>query len=117
MIRTLLKSKLHRVRVTGSSVHYVGSIGIDENLMKAADIQPYEKVMVADIDNGARLETYAVTEPPGSGKITLLGAAARLIHTNDLVIIFSFGGYTPEEVENHKAKVIFVDEDNQPVTP
>ena len=114
MIVELLKSKIHRVRVTGSTVEYVGSIGIDEDLMDAADIRPYEKVLVADIDNGARLETYAVAEPRGSGKITLLGAAARLIYEGDLVIIFSFGAYTPEEASEHTPKVVFVDEDNHP---
>ncbi len=113
MNRILLKSKLHRVRVTDTSVDYVGSIGIDEELMQAADIVPYEKVLIADIDNGNRLETYAIPEARGSGRITILGAAGRLVYKDDVIIVFAFGQYTPEEVAAHKPKIVFVDEHNR----
>ena len=115
MKRTLLKSKLHRVRITDCSISYIGSIGIDEELMEAADIIPYEKVLVADINNGNRLETYAIPTPRGSGKITILGAAGRLVEEDDMVIIMSFASYSADEVLNHKPKVIFVDNENRQV--
>ena len=113
MLRTLLKSKLHRVHTTERSVQYVGSIGIDENLMKAADIQPYEKVLVADVNNGSRFETYAIPAPAGSGTISILGAAAHLVDDEDELSIFTFCQYTPEEAAQHKPIVIFVDEQNR----
>ncbi|MCX7846663.1 MAG: aspartate 1-decarboxylase [bacterium] len=111
----LLKSKLHRVRVTECAIHYVGSIGIDEELMEAARIVPYERVLVADIDNSERFETYVVPEERGSGKIRVLGAAARLVHKGDLLIVFSFGLYSEEERREHKPVVVFVDERNRVV--
>ena len=113
MKRTLLKSKLHCVRVTDANVKYVGSIGIDEDLMKAGNIKPYEKVLVADVNNGSRLETYVIPEPAGSGKITLLGAAARLIKKDDIVIIMAFASFEEDEVDNFKPSVVFVDENNK----
>ncbi len=113
MKRTLLKSKLHRARITDCSINYIGSIGIDEALMEAADIIPYEKVLIADINNGNRLETYAIPTPRGSGKITILGAAGRLVEEDDLVIIMSFSSYSPEEASNHTPKVIYVDNENR----
>lgn len=109
----LLKSKLHRVRVTDCAIHYVGSIGIDEALMEAARLVPYEKVLVADIDNSERFETYVVPEERGSGKICVLGAAARLVHKGDLLIIFSFGLYSEEELTRHRPVIVFVDEQNR----
>lgn len=112
MMYQLLKSKLHRVRVTDCSIHYIGSIGIDEELMEAAKIVPYEKVLVADIDNSERFETYVVPEARGSGKISVLGAAARLVHKGDLLIILGFGMYTEEERKTHKPAIVFVDEHN-----
>ncbi len=112
----LLKSKLHRVRVTDCSIHYIGSIGIDEDLMDAAGIVAYEKVLVADIDNSERFETYVVPEPRGSGRISVLGAAARLVHKGDLVIILAFGSYAPEEVAGHTPALVFVDEHNHVTT-
>ncbi len=114
MKRTLLKSKLHRVRITDCSINYIGSIGIDEELMEAADIMPYEKVLVADINNGNRLETYVIPTPRGSGKIEILGAAGRLVEADDKVIILSFAQFTSEEAAGHKPKVVFVDENNHP---
>jgi len=115
MKRTLLKSKLHRVRITDCSISYIGSIGIDEELMEAADIIPYEKVLVADINNGNRLETYAIPTPRGSGKITILGAAGRLVEEDDMVIVMSFASYSSDEAADHKPKVIFVDDENHQI--
>lgn len=112
MQRILLKSKIHRVRTTGSALNYVGSIGIDENLLDAADILHYEKVLVVNVDNGERFETYAVPEPRGSGKVTVLGAAARLVHQGDILIIMSFGQFGAEELASHKPAIVFVDEQN-----
>ena len=113
MKRILLKSKLHCVRVTDANVEYVGSIGIDEDLMKAGNLVPYEKVLVADVNNGARLETYVIPKPAGSGEISLLGAAARLIKKDDVVIIMAFASYNEEEIKEHKPSVIFVDKNNK----
>jgi len=115
MKRTLLKSKLHRARITDCSISYIGSIGIDEELMEAADIIPYEKVLVADINNGNRLETYAIPTPRGSGKIKILGAAGRLVEEDDMVIIMSFASYSSDEAADHKPKVIFVDDENRQI--
>ena len=115
MKRILLKSKLHRVRITDCSINYVGSIGIDEALMEAADIKAYEKVLIADITNGNRFETYAIPAERGSGKITILGAAGRLVEVDDLIIVMAFASYSPEESSAHKPKVVFVDENNHQV--
>ncbi len=113
MKRILLKSKLHCVHVTDANVEYVGSIGIDEDLMKAGNFVPYEKVLVADVNNGSRLETYVIPAPAGSGEISILGAAARLIKKDDIVIIMAFASYSEEEVENHKPSIVFVDNNNK----
>jgi len=113
MQRTLLKSKIHRGRVTGAALNYVGSIGIDQALMDAADIAHYEKVLVVNVDNGERFETYVVPEERGSGKITVLGAAARLVHQGDLVIIMAFGLFSQDEVAAHKPAMVFVDGQNR----
>jgi len=117
MQRSLLKSKLHRVRVTRTAVDYVGSIGIDLDLMKAANLLPYEKVVVADINNGARFETYVVSEAAGSGAISVLGAAARLVQPGDLVIILAFGLYDDSELAAHQPTIVFVDDKNRMVPP
>lgn len=113
MLIKLLKSKLHRATVTETKLHYAGSIAIDSKLMEAADILPYENVMIADLNNGNRLETYAVPAKAGSGRIAVLGAAAHLIKPKDLIIIFSFGYYFPEEIKKHKPKIIVLDEKNR----
>ncbi len=113
MKRNLLKSKLHCVHVTEANVEYVGSIGIDEDLMKAGNIAPYEKVLVADVNNGRRLETYVIPAPAGNGEISILGAAARLIKKDDIVIIMAFASYDEEEVAGHKPSIVFVDENNR----
>ncbi|NLF39246.1 aspartate 1-decarboxylase [bacterium] len=114
MNRTLLKSKLHRVRVTACSVDYVGSIGIDENLMDAAGIVTYEKVLVANIANGERFETYVVPEPRGSGNVNILGAAAHLAEVGDMVIIIAFASLAEHEIATHTPRIVFVDDRNQP---
>lgn len=113
MFVRILKSKLHRATVTETKLHYPGSIAIDSALMEAADILPYESVLVADLDNGSRLETYAVPAEANSGQVVILGAAARLVKPKDIIIIFSFGFYTPEEAGKVKPKVILLDEDNK----
>ncbi|MHC4123055.1 MAG: aspartate 1-decarboxylase [Planctomycetota bacterium] len=114
MFVKLLKSKLHRARVTKAELHYPGSIGIDPELMEAVGLLPYESVLIADIDNGNRLETYVVpAEKRGSGDIIVLGAAANLIKEKDIVIIFSFGFFTPQEVKEFKPSVVALDENNK----
>ena len=113
MFRTLVKSKIHRATVTQADLHYVGSITIDQELLEAADLLPGELVHVLDVTNGARLETYVIEGPRGSGIIGINGAAARLVHTGDLVIIIAYGSVTDEEARSLKPRVIFVDETNQ----
>jgi aspartate 1-decarboxylase len=113
MFIKILKSKLHRATITETKLHYPGSIAIDSVLMEAADILPYESVLVADLDNGSRLETYAVPAEADSGQVVILGAAARLVKPKDIIIIFSFGFYTPEEARKVKPKVIVLDENNR----
>lgn len=109
---TVLKGKIHRATVTEADLHYVGSITIDQDLMDAAGLLAYEKVLVADIDNGNRLETYIIAGPRGSGIICLNGASARLVSVGDRVIIMAFCQVTPEEAANHRPTVVFVDDDN-----
>ena len=111
-MRTMLKGKIHRARVTDSNLDYEGSITIDELLMEAADILPYEKVQVLDIDNGARFETYAIEGEPGSGEVCINGAAARLVSVGDKVIILSYRVVTDEEARTTKPKLVYVDERN-----
>lgn len=113
MLIKVLKSKLHRGRVTSAKLHYPGSVGIDPVLLDAAGIAPYECVLIADLDNGHRLETYAVPMERGSGRIDILGAAAQLIKEGDRVIILAFGQCTPEEAQKIKPKVVVLDENNQ----
>jgi aspartate 1-decarboxylase len=112
MFVKILKSKLHRARVTETKLHYPGSIAIDSELMEAAGILPYESVLIADLNNGNRLETYAVPAQAGSRQIVILGAAARLIKPKDIVIILSFGFFTPEEAKEFKPKTVVLDENN-----
>ena len=109
---TVLKGKIHRATVTEADLHYVGSITIDQDLMDAAGLLTYEKVLVADIDNGNRLETYIIAGPRGSGIICLNGASARLVNVGDRVIIMAFCRLTPEEAASHRPTVVFVDDDN-----
>ena len=112
MLLKLMKSKLHRARVTETKLHYPGSIAIDLALMEAAGILPYESVLIADLNNGNRLETYVVPAEAGSRQISVLGAAAQLIQPKDIVIIIGFGCFTPEEAKEFKPKVAVLDENN-----
>jgi len=112
MFVKVLKSKLHRARVTETMLHYPGSIAIDSELMEAAGILPYESVLIADLNNGNRLETYVVPAEAGSRKIVVLGAAAQLIKPKDIVIILSFALLTPDEAKEFKPKVAVLDENN-----
>lgn len=116
MFRTMMKSKIHRATVTEANLNYVGSITIDEDLMEAADLLENEKVQVVDNNNGARLETYVIPGPRGSGVICLNGAAARLVQPGDTVIIISYAMMSKEEIQSHKPTVVFVNESNQPMT-
>ncbi len=113
MLGTYLKSKIHRAVVTQAALDYVGSITVDEALMEACDLLEYEKVQVADVDNGNRLETYVIAGERGSGIICLNGAAARLVSEGDKVIIMSYAQMTPEELAENPPKVVFVDEENR----
>lgn len=113
MILEMLKSKIHRATVTQAELNYVGSITIDERLMEAAGIYEYEKVQIADVDNGARFETYVIAGQAGSGTICLNGAAARMVSTGDKVIIMCYAQMTPEEIADHPPKVVFVDGGNK----
>jgi len=108
----LLKSKIHRATVTQADLNYVGSITIDSDLLRESGIQEYEKVEIADITNGNRLETYAIAGEAGSGIICLNGAAAKLVNPGDKIIIMAYANMTPEEAKEHKPTVIFVDEKN-----
>jgi aspartate 1-decarboxylase len=112
----MLKSKIHRATVTGSDLHYVGSITVDADLLEAADILDHELVHVLDIDNGARFETYTIAGARGSGDITINGAAARLVHTGDRVIVVSYAEYDEAELEAYEPKVVHVSDENRIVT-
>jgi aspartate 1-decarboxylase len=109
----MLRCKIHRATVTEANVDYEGSITIDRDLMDTAGIAAFEQVHVLDIDNGARLTTYAIEGPRGSGVICLNGAAARLIHSGDLVIILAYDQVPESEVRDHKPKLVYVDADNR----
>ena len=115
MYRTMMKSKIHRATVTEANLNYVGSITIDEALMESADLLENEKVQIVNNNNGARLETYVITGPRGSGVICLNGAAARLVQPGDNVIIISYAQLSNEELKSHKPTVVFVDENNRAV--
>ena len=116
MRRTMLKSKIHRATVTGSDLHYVGSITVDADLLDAADVLEHEMVHVLDIDNGARFETYTIAGERGSGEVTINGAAARLVHTGDRVIVVSYAQYDEAELASYEPKVVHVNDDNGIVT-
>ena len=113
MVLNMLKGKIHRATVTQAEVDYIGSITIDQDLMDAAGILEYEKVQVADVERGTRLETYVISGEPGSGEICLNGAAAHLVTPGDKVIIMCYAQMTPEEARESKPRVVFVDEDNK----
>lgn len=115
MFRTMMKSKLHKATVTEANLHYVGSVTIDEDLMDLVDILPNEKVQIVNNNNGARLETYVIPGPRGSGVICLNGAAARLVQPGDTVIIISYAMMTEEEARKHRPKVAIMGPGNKPV--
>jgi aspartate 1-decarboxylase len=108
MQRTMLKSKIHRATVTGCDLHYVGSITIDRDLLEAADILEHEQVHVVDVDNGARFETYTIAGERGSGAIQVNGAAARLVHAGDTIIVISYAQYDAAEIERYAPRVVHV---------
>lgn len=112
MIINMLKSKIHRAVVTQANIHYVGSITIDAQLMEAAGLLEYELVHVVDIDNGNRLETYIIAGPRGKGDICLNGAAARLVHVGDNVIIMAYCLIDQASMKEYKPKIVFVDNKN-----
>ena len=116
MFRTMLKSKIHRATVTEADLHYVGSVAIDRDLMDAADLLEGEKVAIADITNGARLETYVIRAPRGSGTITINGAAAHLVRAGDLVIIMNYAAMDDAEAKRWKPIVVHVDEKNRVIS-
>jgi aspartate 1-decarboxylase len=113
MNRQMLKSKIHRARVTGSDLHYVGSITIDADLLDAADILEHELVHVLDVDNGARFETYTIAGERGSREVKVNGAAARLVHTGDTVIVVSYASYDERELESYEPTVVHVNSRNE----
>lgn len=112
MLRTMMKSKIHRATVTQADLHYVGSVTIDEDLLDAADLLAGELVHIVDITNGARLETYTIAGERGSGVIGINGAAAHLVHPGDLVILIAYGQMSTEEARDYQPSVVFVDADN-----
>ncbi len=112
MLLTLCKSKLHRATVTRADLHYVGSITIDRALMDAAGILPFERVQVVDVANGERFETYAIAGAAASGTICVNGAAARLVHVGDPIIIIAYAQFTPEEARRHQPSIVLLAPDN-----
>lgn len=112
MRRTMLKSKIHRATITGSDLNYVGSITIDPDLLEAADILEHEQVHVVDVDNGSRFETYTIAGVRGSGVIQVNGAAARLVHSGDTIIVISYAEYSAEDLQTYEPRVVHVDRSN-----
>jgi aspartate 1-decarboxylase len=108
MQRVMLKSKIHRATVTDCDLHYVGSITIDPDLLEAADMLSYEQVHVVDVDNGARFETYTIPGERGSGEMKINGAAARLVHRGDTIIVISYGQYDEAELAEYSPRVVHV---------
>lgn len=113
MLRTILKSKIHRATVTEANIEYMGSITIDANLMEAANILNHEKVQVVDVTNGIRLETYAIAGKRGTGIVCLNGAAAHLIHKGDIIIVLSYAMVNEEEAKKFVSKIVHVDKENK----
>jgi aspartate 1-decarboxylase len=109
MQRVMLKSKIHRATITGCDLHYVGSITIDPDLLEGADILEHEQVHVLDIDNGARFETYTIAGERGSGTMQINGAAARLVHQGDTIIVVSYANYEQAELEHYEPRVVHVE--------
>jgi aspartate 1-decarboxylase len=108
----MLKSKIHRATVTDCDLHYVGSITIDPDLLEASDILEHEQVHVVDVDNGARFETYTIAGERGSGEIKVNGAAARLVHRGDTIIVISYASFEAAEMASYEPRVVHVDRSN-----
>lgn len=115
MLRTLLRSKIHRATVTEANLHYDGSISIDSELLEAAGITVHEQVEIYNVTSGTRLSTYAIEAERGSRRICINGAAAHLVNPGDLVIIACYGQFTPDEIQHHTPVVVRVDADNNPI--
>ena len=115
MRRTMLKSKIHRATLTGSDLNYVGSITVDADLLDAADIREHEQVHVVDVDNGARFETYTIAGERGSGEIKVNGAAARLVHRGDTVIVISYAQYDEADLDRYEPRVVHVAQDTNTI--
>ena len=113
MLRTMMKSKIHRATVTQADLHYVGSVTVDEDLLEAADLLPGELVQIVDVTNGARIETYTIAGQRGSGVLGINGAAARLVHPGDVVILIAYGQMDTDEAKEFAPSVVFVDADNR----
>ncbi len=109
----MMKSKIHRATVTQADLHYVGSVTLDVELMDAADILPNEKIAIVDITSGARLETYAIPGPRGSGIVGINGGAARLVHVGDLTIVITFATLSDADARVHQPRIVHVDGDNR----
>jgi aspartate 1-decarboxylase len=109
MQRTMMKSKIHRATVTASDLHYVGSITIDPELLEAADILEFEQVAIVDVDNGARFETYTIAGERGSGEMKVNGAAARLVHNGDTIIVISYAQYDVAALSEYRPRVVHVE--------
>jgi aspartate 1-decarboxylase len=109
----MLKSKIHRATVTECDLHYAGSITIDPDLLDAGDIMEFEQVAVVDVDNGARFETYTIAGRRGSGEMRVNGAAARLVHRGDTIIVISYGSYDPDDLGHHVPRVVHVGAGNE----
>ena len=112
-MRIMLKSKLHRIRITGANIDYEGSIAIDKDLMEAADILPYEQVHVLDVNNGARFTTYAIEGERGSGQICVNGAAARLVSKGDIAIILTYTNVEENDTLDYHPRLVYVDVNNK----
>lgn len=117
VLRSVLRGKIHRARVTGADVNYVGSITLDPDLMEAAGIAQWEQVHVLDVTNGARLETYVIRGVRGTGEVCINGAAAHLVHLHDLVIILAYEWIRSEHVADHRPREVHVTADNRPEPP
>ena len=113
MYRIVMRSKIHRARVTDANLNYVGSVTIDQDILDAVDIAPNEKVQIVNNNNGARFETYVIPGERGSGEICLNGAAARLVQKGDIVIIIAYGYVSDEEIADHRPKIAIMDENNR----
>ena len=116
MRRRMMKSKIHRATVTDANLNYVGSITIDTDLMEAADLLEWEQVAIVDIDNGNRFETYVIPGAAGSGAMCLNGAAARLVHPGDRIIVISYADYDQSELEGFEPAIVHVDRANRAIT-